>query len=271
MSSAYQRELTPIAAAGWSTAVVVAFIVLHALSGGREDVAPDVLSFGLAMAVAHFGIAFVAIRVHAPEGSLRVIFGLGSPKTLDFCAAIAVGVGIVPLIDRLDTLAARRFPQTASEAAANALMFANGTPGQRLKIGVVSVLLFPLAQELFFRGLIFSGLSSRSSGRSLVPVVVSTIAFALSWVSPRAIIPMVAFGLVLGCVRAWSQSVAVSMVAHASYLLIAALPLLQGKAQEASIAFSLRQIVAMTIAAVLALAVLWMRRGSTSVEDGSAH
>ncbi len=268
MSTAYQREFTPLAAAGWSTAVVLALaLLLGILSGGRSDALPDLVTIGLAMAVVHFGIAFAAVRVHAPEGSLRLIFGVGSPKTLDFCAAIMTGVGIVPFLDWLDALTERRFPQSAADAATSALMFANGTPALRLKIGVVLVLLLPLAQELFFRGLIFSGLSARSSGRSLVAVVVSTIAFALSSASPRAIPPMVVLGLILGCVRAWSQSVVVSMVAHASYSLISELPLLQGRPPDTSIAVSFKQAVAMTIVAAIALVVLGIRARAPQTVD----
>ncbi len=263
MAPVYQREFTPLAAAGWSTAVVFAMgLVLALVSGGRLDTEIDLMTLGLAAAFVHVGIAFAAVRVHAPEGSLRVLFGVGEPKALDVGLAAAVGVGIVPVLDGLDTLAQRRFPAKPDEALADMVMFANATSGQRLKIALVIVVLLPVAQELFFRGLIFSGLAARAGGRTLGAALVSTVAFALTSSSPRAILQMSVLGLVLACVRAWSGSVVVSTVAHASYFVIPVLPLLQGKPYDTTIGFSLAQSIAMTAAAALALLILRLRGGA---------
>jgi membrane protease YdiL (CAAX protease family) len=260
MPQVYQREVTPFAAAAWSTAVVLAMgLVLALLMGGRLDVELDLMTVGLAAAFVHLAISFAAVRVHAPEGSLRVLFGVGDPKALDAALGVVAGVCIVPLLDWLDGLAQRRFPPKADETLADALMFANATGGQRLKIALVIVVLLPVAQELFFRGIIFSGLAARAGGRTLVATFVSTVAFALTSSSPRAILQMAVLGLVLACVRAWSGSVVVSTLAHAGYFVIPVLPLLQGKAYDTTIKFSLKQAIAMTAVAAIALVVLRIR------------
>jgi membrane protease YdiL (CAAX protease family) len=260
MSQAYQREFTPLAAAGWSALVAVGMgLVLAVLSGGRLDANLDLMTVGLAAAFVHLAAAFAAVRVHAPEGSLRLLFGVGEPKVLDAGLGSVVGVGIVPLLDLLDRLAQRAFPAKAEEALADTLMFANATVGQRVKIALAIIVLLPVAQELFFRGLIFSGLAARAGGRTSVAVLVSAVAFALTSSSPRAMLQMLVLGLALACVRAWSASVIVSTLAHASYFVIPVLPLLQGKAYDTTITFSLNESVAMTAAAALALTLLRLR------------
>jgi membrane protease YdiL (CAAX protease family) len=189
---------------------------------------------------------------------------VGEPKVLDAGLGVAAGVGIVPLLDLLDRQAQRWFPAKAEEALADTLMFANATGGQRLKIALVIIVLLPVAQELFFRGLIFSGLAARAGGRTFGAVVVSSVAFALTSSSPRAMLQMVVLGLVLACVRAWSASVIVSTLAHASYFVIPVVPLLQGKAYDTTIRFSVAESIAMTAAAALALLVLRVRAGARS-------
>ena len=124
----------------------------------------------------------------------------------------------------------------------NLLPMPNDTPFQRLfdrpldayLLGLVSITLAPLIEELFFRGLLYPVLAKKTG--MAWGVVLSALPFALlhlpqygdAWAAGLVIFIV---GLVLGVVRAKTRSVASSFLVHAGYngtLLLIALALTHG-------------------------------------------
>ena len=110
----------------------------------------------------------------------------------------------------------------------NLLPMPSDTPFQRLfdrpldayLLGLVSITLAPLIEELFFRGLLYPVLARRTG--MAWGVVLSAVPFALlhlqeyaySW---AAVLVIFVVGLVLGAVRAKTRSVGCSFLVHAGY------------------------------------------------------
>jgi membrane protease YdiL (CAAX protease family) len=72
----------------------------------------------------------------------------------------------------------------------------------------------PIAEELTFRGLLWSGLAKRGV-RPWVAVLVSAAAFALIHFEPERLFVLLVIGSVLGAVRWITGSVGACIVAHA--------------------------------------------------------
>jgi membrane protease YdiL (CAAX protease family) len=72
----------------------------------------------------------------------------------------------------------------------------------------------PIAEELTFRGLLWSGLAKRGV-RPWIAVLVSAAAFALIHFEPERLLVLLAIGSVLGLVRWFTGSMGACIVAHA--------------------------------------------------------
>jgi membrane protease YdiL (CAAX protease family) len=73
----------------------------------------------------------------------------------------------------------------------------------------------PIAEELTFRGLLWSGLAKRGV-RPWIAVLVSAAAFALIHFEPERLLVLLTIGSVLGMVRWWTGSLGACIVAHAA-------------------------------------------------------
>jgi membrane protease YdiL (CAAX protease family) len=119
---------------------------------------------------------------------------------------IAYGVALL-LIERLGF-------DVAAFRGTNPLPIEPGMPVAHLAmLGLMAVILAPLTEELFFRGLVYRGL--RGIWRRLPALVASGICFGLLHLEPGVFVP---FSLV-GVLWAWSNdqsgSIWTSMIAHA--------------------------------------------------------
>jgi len=80
-----------------------------------------------------------------------------------------------------------------------------------------AVVVAPLAEELFFRGILLQGLWS-VSGRAWVGVIGSAVFFGLiHMVQPQAVVPLATMGLVLGVVRVRYRSLWLCVLIHALF------------------------------------------------------
>jgi len=107
-------------------------------------------------------------------------------------------------LGEFDSAAAREAQDLADSAG----------PWVLVLFAVMVVVGAPIAEELTFRGLLWSGLAKRGI-RPWVSVLVSAGAFALIHFEPERLLVLLAIGSVLGGVRWLTGSLGACMVAHA--------------------------------------------------------
>lgn len=86
------------------------------------------------------------------------------------------------------------------------------TPLLVVLVGVLSLGLAPVVEELFFRGFIFGGLRGRWG--LLASALASGFLFSLAHASPTVFVPFTAIGILFAWGYAYSGSLFASMVAH---------------------------------------------------------
>jgi len=101
----------------------------------------------------------------------------------------------------------------------------------------------PVAAELFFRGILFGGLSRGSSSR--VAVLATTALFALSYSmpDPRDLPTAAILGLAFAWLRARCGSVVAPIVAHVAFWAVEGIPILRGRDPAADVTYPTRWIV----------------------------
>lgn len=134
---------------------------------------------------------------------------------IEFGAGLVGGIiaFIVAIITGVISLSL--FGEFSSTAAQEAQRIAQTNPLWVLVVFAVLVVVgAPLAEEILFRGLIWSGLAKRGV-RPWLATLVSAIAFALLHFEPERMLILVSVGVVLGGVRWYTGSVGSAIVAHA--------------------------------------------------------
>jgi membrane protease YdiL (CAAX protease family) len=87
-------------------------------------------------------------------------------------------------------------------------------PWGRANLLVMGVLAAPLAEEVFFRGLILQSVWARTGLRWLAVVVSAVLFGAIHLPVPHSVIPLISMGLVLGYVRLRTRSLAACVAIH---------------------------------------------------------
>jgi len=174
----YTRPLGPIAAAGWSAALLIVFavgglVVASARPGSEYDqVNNTFLDLGSVLLV-----LFAIVRVHAPNGAIRDIIGARPIGFVPTLVAAFLGIAMTMPLRALDAAIGRRFP--LEEAHATELVHGLTVLGARERIAgtILWVLLTPIADEVFFRGALATGIA-RQGGKRLA-LLATTLTFAL--------------------------------------------------------------------------------------------
>lgn len=174
----YQRPLGPIAAAAWSAAYLILFyiglVVVMLLRPGSQHDQVNVAFLDLATVLL---VVLLIARVHAPNGAVRDILGARPLGFLPSLVAAFTGVAMVLPVRALEQLLARKFP--IPEAQMTEMVRGIGSLGARERMAgaILAALLPPIADELFFRGALATGVA-RLHGRR-VALLTSSIACAL--------------------------------------------------------------------------------------------
>ncbi len=219
-----RRPMTFLSAAMWTLLVVLLFGVAvgfseSARAGAMSD--PVTLAGGrlLATSLAVFGIA----RLHEPELSIGELVAFRRPSILMTLLAVVVGLASAPAASWVESAITQRLPPSSAELESMARLTATDTLGKRVALVVAFALVFPICEELFVRGAVFSCLKR---GRAAQVVVAATALFdVLGALDPRALFPMLAFGVLMGWVRAQSGSVVPSLLARVAFFSYMVLPL----------------------------------------------
>jgi membrane protease YdiL (CAAX protease family) len=141
----------------------------------------------------------LGLRLHWPDVGRGLVGG-----------AAAFGVGLVATLITISLVG--DFGSAAGDQAQELADAAS--PIVLVLFALLVVTGAPIAEELTFRGLLWSGLAKRGV-RPWIAVLVSAAAFALLHFEPERLLVLLAIGTVLGLVRWVTGSVGACIVAHA--------------------------------------------------------
>lgn len=200
--------------AGWAVAGALALGLiasLLALFAGVELSGPLIL---VALTVPWISLAGWPVFVTARRGNgVRLDLGWSFGKE-DWRAGILGGMaafGIAMAVGLLSILIWGDFSSAAGEEAAR---LAESSPLWALLIFAVLVAVgAPIAEELTFRGLLWSGLAKRGV-RPWPTILISAAAFALIHFEPQRLAILLAVGVVLGVIRWRTRSLGACIIAH---------------------------------------------------------
>jgi len=178
--------------------------------------------------IGFFGAVLMASRL---RGTGRVVSDMGLRfKRVDPLIGIAVGlVGQLGLVNLLYLPFEHFNPRLSHELQEPAQHLTGGFPGLDLAvIAALTVLVVPVIEELFFRGLVLRGFLRlfRGAGRILGPALAVTttgIVFGLAHGELLELLGLAAFGIVLSVMAYKFKRLGPGIFAHATFNLLAIL------------------------------------------------
>jgi membrane protease YdiL (CAAX protease family) len=228
-------KISFVAAAGWTIgAFLLQQLAVSATEAARPGAIADLVNQTACRVLTYSVMAFVMLRVYAPEGSLRSMFALRPVALPSLPLAVVLGAGLAPALATMDTLVSQRFPLGADEIEIVSKLTETRTIAQRVMLVLVTVAAFPLVEEVFFRGLMFGGLRRATGpdgariGTVERVIVATSVFFGASGGDARSMPLLLSLGLVLGWLRGMSGSVWPGLAAHAAFFAVPLLPVLGG-------------------------------------------
>ena len=105
-----------LAAAGWTIgATLLQQIAVMATEAARPGAIADLVNQTGCRLLTYSVLAFVMIRVYAPEGSMRSMFGMRRVALVALPLAALLGAGLSPALSTLDAIVSKRFPLEQAE------------------------------------------------------------------------------------------------------------------------------------------------------------
>lgn len=259
-----RRPLSFLAAASWTLMVAilggVAVSILEAVHPGAES---DAVTLAACRVLAYSLALFALLRMHDPKASIRRFIGLRRTSPALGALGLLAGAGLGPGAMWLNEQFAKRFPAGAEETAQLEHVFGVETLGRKISLVVALVIVLPIADEMFFRGVLFTPLKKE---RRAETVIVATAAYdtLLNGASPRLVVSMLAISLVLSWIRATTGSVATSVLARVGFFATQVLPIFLTTEEHTPGRIALGG-TALAVAALLGLAAI-ARRSESAAE-----
>jgi uncharacterized protein len=208
-------ELSAALALGWSLLVTMGLLTVAIVVGvlfGTSNTA--VIVGGVAELLLLLPAARFVARMYGGSDT-RKIFALAPASPLQLVIGASLGILLHVPAGYLSELVERRFPMppAALKAQLQSLL-PSSLPAAALMLVAVAVLV-PLAEELFFRGALFTPLLR--SGPAFVAVWTTSMAFAMAHAEPRNWAPLFLVALVLGELRRQGGSIWPGVALHAAF------------------------------------------------------
>ncbi len=207
--------LSPPLALGWSLALTFGLngtgLLVAKLLGGS---AASMLALAVLEVALYVSAAFALGRFYVgPER--RVALALGGARPLELLLGGSLGVILHLPAGYLDALVERSFPTPRARLLEQMHQLTPTSSAHAVALLLGVALLAPLAEELFFRGALFTALSRHSP--AFVAIWTSSIAFVLAHQEPRMWAPLLVVALVLGELRRLSGSLWAGFALHAAF------------------------------------------------------
>jgi len=264
-----RRAFTPLAGAGWTFAL---FLLEQICAGVTEEARPgaftDIVSRAACVVLATSILCFLMVRVYAPEGSLRDVFGFrwpgwGTTVRLPLCAL--AGAALRPAMSTLDDKIVARWPVDAEAVEGMQKIL---THSSRVELIVAIFVVIPIARELFFRGILYGEL--RRSTPALSAITSSAILFAAFTFEPREIPSALLLGLAFAVMREGAGTVLAPIAGQLGFWAVDAVPFLRGADPNADVVYPTKWLAGGVAAAVVILDGLAFRRAPEEAADDYA-
>jgi membrane protease YdiL (CAAX protease family) len=249
---ASERPMTPLMAALWTIALfIVEQLCVSVTESARPGAQTDLVNLGACQVLATSIVIFAIVRVHARDASLRATLGVRPPEPLHVILAAAAGAGLYPLTSKIDDLIAKRWPFDASDMALNDKLLSVPTTHARVALVATAFFVIPIARELFFRGILYSGL--RRSAPASVAIASTAVFFGSFAGEPREMPTTLLLGVALAVLRERTGTVVTAIVAHLAFWSVVAIPVMRGRDPAMDVNYPTEWIIGGAVIALLAL------------------
>jgi membrane protease YdiL (CAAX protease family) len=148
-------------------------------------------------------------------GEPKQAFALGAVSPLELVLGASLGVILHLPAGYLGALVERRYPTPPELLRAQLHQLTPSSLLLGLGMLLSVAVIVPFAEELFFRGALFTALGR--SGPAFVAIGTTSIAFALAHQEPRNWAPLMLVALTLGCLRSLGGSIWSGVALHAAF------------------------------------------------------
>jgi membrane protease YdiL (CAAX protease family) len=247
------RPLTLLAAALWWIALTMTVLLAVSVTeSARPGAQTDIVNLAACELLATSIVVFAMVRWHASDVSLRVTLGMRPLAALRAPLAIAAGAGLAPLMATVQGAILRRWP--IGDPAAVESLDKLYSSSSRVGFVVAALVIMPIAQEVFFRGILYGGL--RSSVGVRAAMVATTLFYACASLEPREMPTAVAVGLAMAWLRERSGTVLAPILAQLAFGAVDGVPILRGRDLSADVTYPTKWIAGGAAIALLALAAV---------------
>lgn len=249
----HDRPLTPLAGALW--AVALTMLVMFAVSAteeARPGAQTDIVNLAACQVLATSVVIFAMVRLHAREVSLRATLGLRPVAPLHALLAIAAGAGLHPVLTTVDDWVLRRWPIDDPQALERMKDLLTSSP--RVALVVASVVVIPIAGELFFRGILYGGIRSTTNVRAAM--IATAVFYACSYIDPQQMPTALVLGFAMAWLRERTGTVVAPILAQLAYGAVEGIPVLRGRDPMADVTYPTKWVAGGAVIALLALAAI---------------
>jgi uncharacterized protein len=242
------RGMSGFGAVWWASAITLLFLTFLSSLRGLRLAGSELLAATVVQVVCYSAALFALLRVYAPESSIRAVIALRAPsRWVVVPLALILGPALYLVCNVLYELILTRWPLESDGFLAKE--WEEGGVELRVGLFVAVVAAGPLVEEVIFRGAMFSfvrryardapAFSLTAILRRAIataepeqaaarpePVVrpwrwevigATSIAFVLVHLEPRRFAPLLLAALLLGWIRARSESLVASFTLHAAF------------------------------------------------------
>jgi membrane protease YdiL (CAAX protease family) len=191
----------------------IAFAFVDSDAPGQELTGAEEFAVALPLLLALGGGAAVAAGLDGAR-PLRV-FGVRGFDLVSVVVGVLAGLVLQALVVVLDTWVVEPLLGDDPESSARDLVDAFSGAGETVLLVLLVVVLAPVAEELFYRGVLIPLVMRR--WRPGWAVLVVGVVFALSHLQGTQLPGLLVVGVVLGTLRLWRRSVVAPVVAHMTF------------------------------------------------------
>ena len=214
-SARVMPRLSPPVALGWSILLTVGLTAVGVMIGRLLGATSATLLALSVVEVLIYGSAAVALGRFYVGPDRGEALALGRAGALELLLAVSLGVVLHLPAGYLDALIEQRFPTPRERMLEQLQQLTPLSPAHAAGLLLGIAVLAPLAEELFFRGSLFTALQRTSPG--FVVSWTTSIAFVLAHQEPRMWAPVLLVALVLSELRRASGSLWPGFALHAAF------------------------------------------------------
>jgi membrane protease YdiL (CAAX protease family) len=256
------RSLSFFGAAVWTIGAALLLNVAVAFTeAARPGALGDLVSVTLCHVLSYSVVIFAMLRLYAPETPVREVVAFRMVPFSSVALAVAAGACIYPALSVVDRIMERRFPVPTEQLELVGKLMATGTVAQRAVLGASFLFAMPIAEEVFFRGVVFTGLRrERNAGWVILGTAVY---FAAAHGDVRSFASAFALGILLGWLRDRTGSIVPTVLTQTAFFAVPVIPILRGRDPMLDEIYPTAWVVGgLAIAAVSCALLEWRHRRS---------